>query len=101
MVFCWKCGAQNDEDAVKCRSCGAHLRGPSRRAYRRRYEDDFCFEPVRGLSVMGIFFGILIILAGAIWLLEGFVWWASWERLWPFVVILFGLIIVVSTLARR
>lgn len=50
---------------------------------------------------MGIFFGGLIVLAGVIWLLEGYVMWASWERLWPFVVIIFGLIIVVSTLAKR
>jgi hypothetical protein len=86
---------------VKCKSCGSDLRGPSRRAYRRRYEDDLCFEPVRGLSLLGIFFGVLIVLAGVIWLLEGYVMWVSWERLWPFVVILFGLIIVVSTLAKR
>jgi len=101
LVYCWKCGAENDDDAVNCKDCGTSLRAPSRRAYRRRYEDDLCFEPTRGLSLLGIFFGLLIILAGVISLLEGFVWWASWDRLWPFVVILFGLLIIISALLKR
>ncbi len=101
MVYCWKCGAENEEDAESCKSCGANLRPPPRRVYRRRSEDELCFVPGRGVYLFGIFLGILIILAGVISLLERFVWWASWDRLWPFVVILFGLLIIASVLSRR
>jgi len=69
--------------------------------YRRGYEDDLCFRPSRGLHLFGVFLGLLIILAGVISLLEGFYRWASWDRLWPFVVILFGLLIIFSALSRR
>jgi len=100
MVYCWKCGAENDDKAVNCGSCGAPLYPSTRREHRRRYEDELCFGPSRGFSLIGVFFGILIILAGVISLLEGVVWWASWRRLWPFVVILLGLIIIVNSLRR-
>ncbi len=101
VVYCWKCGAENDDDAVNCKSCGAALRPTPRREYRRRYEDDLCFGSGRGVHIWGVFFGLLIILAGVISLLEGVVWWASWEKLWPFVVILFGLLIIASALSKR
>lgn len=101
MIYCWKCGAENDDDAASCKSCGASLRRAPVRTYRRWYEEDLCFRPGRGIYFLGVFFGLLIILAGVISLLQGFVWWASWEKLWPFVVILFGLLIVVSALWKR
>lgn len=101
MVYCWKCGAENDDEAVNCKSCGASLRPPIRRVHRRRYEDDLCFGQRRKFPLIGVFFGLLLILAGVISLLEGLVWWASWERLWPFVVILFGLLIIVGALSKR
>jgi len=69
--------------------------------YRRRREEDLCFGRRRGVPIWGIFFGILIILAGVISLLEGVYWWASWDKLWPIFVIAVGLIIVVSALSRR
>lgn len=100
-IYCWKCGAENDDDAVNCGRCGAPLRPPTRRTYRRRDEDDLCFEPSRGLHIWGVFFGILIILAGVISLLEGFVSWASWHRLWPFVVIIIGLFVIANALSKH
>ena len=101
VVYCWKCGAENDEDAVNCKSCGASLHPPPRRVYRRRYEDQLCFRPGRGVHLIGVFFGLLLILAGVTSLLKRFVWWASWDRLWPFVVVLFGLLIIVGALSKR
>lgn len=102
MVYCWKCGAENEEDAVNCAKCGANLSPPPRRvSYRRSYEDDLCYGPRRGASFIGIFFGILIILAGVISLLEHMVWWATWDRLWPILIVAFGLFIIASALYRR
>lgn len=101
MIYCWKCGAENDDEAVSCKSCGAPLRPTPRRAYRRRVEEELCFRPGRGVHLLGVFLGLLIIFAGVISLLEHYFVWASWERLWPFVVILFGLLIIVSALSRR
>ena len=49
----------------------------------------------------GIIFGIIIVLVGAISLLERTYRWASWDRLWPLVIIAFGLLIVANTLYKR
>lgn len=101
MVYCWKCGAENDDDDVNCKSCGTPLRRFPRRRYTRWFEDDLCFAPRRTFHLWGVFFGLLIILAGVVSLLEGFVWWASWDKIWPFMVILFGLLIIANALLRR
>jgi divalent metal cation (Fe/Co/Zn/Cd) transporter len=68
----------------------------------RRYRDDeFCFGSRRGSNWFGIFIGFVIILAGVVALYEGQFWWASWDKLWPLVVMVLGLIIIVNTLTRR
>ena len=101
MVYCPKCGAENDDDAAVCKSCGEFLRGTRVRTYRRYKDDDACFGSGRGFSWFGLFFGVVIILAGVIFMYEGQYWWASWENLWPMIVVLFGLLIVFSALSRR
>ena len=101
MVYCSKCGAENEDDALVCKSCGASLRPTTGRVYRRRRDDDLCFGTQKGLPIGGIIFGIIIILVGAISLLERTYWWASWDRLWPLVIIAFGLLIVANTLYKR
>lgn len=101
MVYCTNCGAESPDDAIECKNCGASLRVQPYRAHRKR-EDEWCFGSTRsGVPVWGIAFGILIILAGVISLLEGRVPWATWSSLWPLLVIIVGLVIVISALTRR
>lgn len=101
LVYCWKCGAENEEEAESCSSCGARLKPRSSRVYRRRFEEDLCFEPGRAVHLWGVFFGLLVILVGGISLLSNYVTWDIWGRLWPFLVILFGLFVIATTLKRR
>ena len=102
LVYCTKCGAENEENALNCASCGEPLREEirSRRYRRRRRDDDLCFGSEGG-SKIGIFIGLMIILAGASELLQGTFWWASWDKLWPIPVILFGLFIVYNAYSKR
>jgi len=106
MVFCRMCGTENEDDAVECSNCGAPLQQarpsrPRRPPRPPRWEDDICFGARRGIPIWGIIFGVLIIIAGVISLLEDLYWWASWDRLWPVIVIAFGLLIVINALSKR
>ncbi len=102
LVYCTKCGAENEEDAVNCASCGESLREEPRyrRVRRRRRDDDLCFGSGGG-SKIGIFIGLMIILAGVSELLQGTFWWATWDNLWPIPVILLGLFIIYNALSKR
>lgn len=46
----------------------------------------------------GIFFGILLIILGAIFLLDTFdvFWWFRWAYLWPLLLVAIGLLIILS-----
>jgi len=101
MVYCSKCGTENDDDAVECKNCGASLRLPPHRVYRRRFEDNLCFGTRRRVPIWGITFGVFIILIGLISLFEGVYPWASWDNLWPTVAIAFGLLIIINILLKR
>jgi len=104
MVYCTKCGAENEEDAVNCASCGEPLReeirSRSSRRVRRRRDDDLCFGSGGG-SKIGIFIGLMIILAGVSELLQGTYAWARFDNLWPIPVILLGLFIVYNAYSKR
>jgi hypothetical protein len=63
-------------------------------------DDDLCFGSGGG-SKIGIFIGLMIILAGVSELLQGTFWWATWDNLWPIPVILLGLFIVYNALSKR
>ena len=66
MVYCTKCGTNNIDGATVCVNCGASLYGASGegRLYlgHVRYEREY--GPRRGRLVVGIFIGLIIILAG-------------------------------------
>ena len=87
MVYCTKCGTQNDDNSKFCSTCGANLWGFEEREedFGRRMEewgedlgrrmetwgDDFgkrmekeCFGIPHGAAIAGIVFGLLIIAIG-------------------------------------
>ncbi len=101
MVYCTKCGAENEDDAVTCKECGASLRQPTYRRYRRQFEDDICFGTRDGVPIWAILFGILIVLWGVSSLLGSVYRWAVWGRIWPLFIIAFGLLILINALTRQ
>ena len=101
MVYCSNCGAENEDDALNCKECGASLRRPTYRRYRRRHEDDFCFGAGGGAPTLGILFGLLILLLGVSSLLGSVFRWAVWGRLWPLFIIAIGLLILSNAFSRR
>lgn len=105
MVYCTKCGLKNEDDAATCVKCGAPLRPSlSRPTYRtdgcfgsrRERREDECFGLPYGGAIVGIIFGLVIIIIGiAIYFRE-----SVWDYLWPFIIITFGSLIVIGTLYR-
>jgi uncharacterized membrane protein YvbJ len=72
LVYCTKCGAKNEEDAIVCVKCGASLETappPSRRYERKRKEEE-CFGIPHGGAIVGLAFGIIILIWGLIGLLQ-------------------------------
>jgi len=104
LVYCTRCGFKNEDDAKVCAKCGAPLQ--ISRSERRHRSDDECFGfherdwegecfglPHAG-SVVGLIFGIIIVLIGASIILGK----SFWNLLGSFVIIVFGLLIILGVL---
>ena len=99
MVYCTKCGTQNEDDAKYCSKCGADLEGSLEKSWERRAEEwgeqfgrraeEECFGLPHGGAIVGLIIGIIIILVGVSWI-TGF----EWEFFWPSIVIIFGILIL-------
>jgi len=100
MVYCTKCGTKNPDDAKVCAQCGASLYPVQEQERRKRHEEE-CFKPEeecfgipRGGAIVGIAIGIIIVLAGISFLVsEVYKISIPW---WPFVIILFGILIMIG-----
>ena len=107
MVYCTKCGFKNEDDAKACAKCGASLQvsRPEKRyssndecfGHRERDWEDECFGLPHAGAIVGIIFGIIIVIAGVAMFLGE----SIWRYLWPFIVIVFGLLIVMGALYGR
>jgi len=97
MVYCIKCGAENPDDAKVCTQCKASLYSVREREHHRRIEDE-CFGIPRGSTVVGLAFGIIILLVGGIWFLQQAQLIPETVEIWPFVVMMFGIVIIVGAL---
>ena len=107
LAYCTKCGFKNEDDAKVCAKCGAPLQ--TSRTERRHRSNDWCFGshekdweaecfglPHAG-AVAGIIFGIIIVIVG-IGLFTGE---SIWKYIWPFLIVVFGLLVIVGALYRR
>ncbi len=114
MVYCAKCGAQNEDEASVCASCGEPLRvsrrerrgweeeievraeefGHRAERFGRQMEDE-CFGLPGGNTIIGILIGLAIILVGASQLM-------GWNLdLGPFAIIVVGVLIVAGVLYKQ
>ncbi|KPV65582.1 MAG: hypothetical protein AOA65_0013 [Candidatus Bathyarchaeota archaeon BA1] len=96
MVYCTKCGAKNEDDAILCVKCGASLQTgahPSRR-YEHQHTEEECFGIPRGGAIAGVIFGIIIIFFGLSWLM-GF---KFWKVFLPLIIIVFGILVLAGAL---
>ena len=94
MVYCTKCGTNNEEDAVVCAKCGAPLvTQPPWRRERRRAEEE-CFGLPHGGAIVGLVIGIIIILVGVSSLLK--IEWGDY--LWALIIIVVGILMVAGAL---
>jgi hypothetical protein len=104
MVYCSKCGTQNPDTNINCTNCGAPLytvgqRYPgSDREHYRRMENE-CFGLPNGGMIVGIIIGIIIVLAGLGLFLQNA--YGISIDLWPFIIIIFGVLIVLGALFGR
>jgi len=113
MVYCVKCGAKNPDDAKVCSKCGAPLYAleegkPSRiekecfgtrrgeEPYKRVEEE--CFGIPRGRAIVGLVIGVIILLAGCIWIMQQAELIPKTVDIWPFAVIIFGILIIIGAL---
>jgi len=101
MVYCTKCGTKNPDDATTCSNCGAALNPTreERHGYYRRYEDE-CFGIPHGGAIVAAAIGLIILLAGAIIILQQAKLVPAAVNVWPFVLIIFGFLIVLGALFR-
>jgi uncharacterized membrane protein YvbJ len=115
MVYCAKCGIQNDDDATFCKSCGNSLQGPKYGYDRDR--DRRCEEECAGGKNnrgWGMFWGVIIILIGLVIFFELVLKqmaprysWLSWvttvEWGWIFagVIALFIIIFGIRVISRK
>jgi hypothetical protein len=114
MVYCSKCGTQNEDDSLNCINCGDSLRVTRRKArdweeeievraeefgaraeqFGRRMEDE-CFGLPQGNMIIGLLFGLAIILVGVSQLMD---WNIDFG---PLAIIVFGVLIVAGALYRQ
>jgi uncharacterized membrane protein YvbJ len=101
MVYCTKCGTKNPDDATTCSNCGAALNPTreERRRHYRRYEQE-CFGIPHGGAIVGIAFGLIIVLAGMIIILQQENIIPETVDIWPFALIILGLLILIGALYR-
>jgi hypothetical protein len=101
LVYCSKCGTQNDDEAVDCVNCKAPLQATHPdRSYRPREKkkEDECFGLPRGGTIFGLFIGAIIIIIGLQQVLGINI------NIGPFVTIIIGLLILAGAiygLSRR
>ncbi len=98
MVYCPKCGTQNENTAEFCVKCGANLQTgtyASRRYERRRMEHE-CFGLPHGGAIVGLAIGVIVLLWGIATMAQQMGWITETPSLWFIVIIIFGVLLIVG-----
>ena len=102
MVYCPKCGTQNEDAADFCVKCGASLQTgtvASRRHERRKAEQE-CFGLPHGGAIAGIVIGAIILIWGISMLLQQTGLIAETISFWYIIIIVFGILIVAGAIYK-
>ncbi len=100
MVYCSKCGAENDKEETRCSNCGNVLNISITKHHRMDWGTGFPFHRGRR-SVFSLLFGVFLILLGASRIFNNVFWWFSFEYLWPLFIIAIGMMIMFKNLRRN
>jgi len=97
MVYCSKCGTQNEDTAEYCAKCGANLQTGTQasRRYTRKKAEQECFGLPHGGAIVGLAIGVIVLLWGIFTLANTMGWITQMpENLWFIVLIIFGVILI-------
>jgi len=102
MVYCPKCGTQNEDTADFCVKCGASLQTGTvaSRGYERRKAEHECFGLPHGGAIAGIVIGAIILLWGVSMLLQQTGVIAQTIDVWWIFVIVIGILIVAGAIYK-
>jgi hypothetical protein len=101
LVYCTKCGTENEDDAEVCKNCGASLHPPAYRSRRRDWYHEDDFFGGRNRTTWPLLIGAFLILLGLSRLFDNVFWWARWDTLWPLFIIAVGVLIITNSMRRR
>jgi uncharacterized integral membrane protein len=96
MVYCTNCGTKNEDDATICVKCQQPLSGYKTLKYERRRRENECFGLPHGGAIVGLIIGVIIIL----WGVSSITDLDFGDYFWPFIIIIFGILIVAGALYR-
>ena len=105
LVYCTKCGKENEEGATFCVNCGGSLYPRERRETEEKQEkdedcfgrgrrEDECFGLPQGGAIAGLIVGTIIIIIG----LGIYLGVDIWSYIGPFMIIIVGILIVMGTI---
>ena len=100
MVYCPKCGTQNEDAAQYCVKCGANLQTGTyaSRTYERKRMEQECFGLPHGGAIFGLVIGIIILIWGITTLARD-VWKIEVSgNLWFVVLIIFGVLMIAGAI---
>ena len=96
MVYCTKCGTKNEANVAVCVNCQQPIGNSYAVRRERQRSEDECFGLPNGGVIVGLIIGLIIILWGVSSLFD--IDFGSY--LWPFIIILFGTLIVAGALYK-
>jgi len=102
MVYCPKCGTQNEDTAEFCIKCGASLQTgtATSRRYERRKAEQECFGLPHGGAIAGIVIGVIILFWGISMLLQQTGVITQTISFWYIIIIVIGILIVAGAIYK-
>jgi len=100
MVYCSKCGTQNEDTAEYCVKCGANLQTGTyaARRYERKKAEQECFGLPHGGAIVGLSIGVIILLWGVFTLAQQIGLVEESPSLWFIILIVFGVILIAGAI---